>query len=223
MKTHVFIVCGYGVPKDIEKDFNYQLYLRTAFNQIFDVMIRHPKDRGLIVASGGPTDMRRPYKRTEAHEMAKVIKRLLARPALKGLGKRVRIVEEGKSLSSMENILFSKRKLSGPAASVTIFCEWTRRKKQARFGREIFKQRVTVSGIDFDQSANRYQDPEFIAKKEALDMKLSMRALKNPEDFRKLHDMLEEKFATLRAAGAENHVKAVKEHWEKVIEEFDEA
>jgi hypothetical protein len=120
----------------------------------------------------------------------------------------------------MENILLSKRKLSVEPASVTVFCEWTRRKKQARFGREVFKHRVTVVGIDFDQSANRYLDPDFISKKEALDMKASMRALKNPADFRKLHAMLEEKFRILREAGPKNHVKAVKAYWEKALKEF---
>jgi hypothetical protein len=220
MKTHVFIVCGYGVPKDIENDFNYQFYLRTAFNKIFDSLIGHPSDKGVIIVTGGPTDMRKPYKRTEAQEMAKVFKTLLARPAVEGMRKRVRVIEEKKSLSSMENILLSKRKLSVEPASVTVFCEWTRRKKQARFGREVFKHRVTVVGIDFDQSANRYLDPDFISKKEALDMKASMRALKNPADFRKLHAMLEEKFRILREAGPKNHVKAVKAYWEKALKEF---
>ncbi len=220
MNTHAFIICGYGVPKKIEDDLHYQIYLRTAFNKIYNMMAGYPKDKAVIVVTGGPTDMRKPYKRTEAGEMAKLLKELLARPALQDFRKRIRIIEEKKSLSSMENILFSKRKLSAKPASVTIFCEWTRRKKLGIFGNRIFKRKVTVEPVDFDQSANRFLDPEFLNKKESLDIKISLRALKDPAVFRKLHHLLERKFAELRAAGPENHVKAVREWWEKEMKQF---
>ncbi len=221
MKTHAFIICGYGVPKDMKDDLHYQIYIRTAFNKIYTKLQSHPGDKGIIVVTGGPTDMRKPYKRTEAGEMAKLLKELLARPTQKEFRKHVRVVEENKSLSSMENILFSLRKLSITPASVTIFCEWTRRKKLGIFGKKIFKKNVSIDPIDFDQSANRFLDPEFINKKEALDIKISLKALNDPAVFRKLHKSLERKFAELRAAGPENHVKAVREWWEKEMKQFE--
>jgi len=220
MKTIAFIVCGYGVPKNMTEDTNHQIYLRTAANRIYDALSKEPSTRAIVVATGGPTDMHKPYKRTEAGVIADYMKELLNRPVLK-LGKRVKILKEPKALSSLENMLNSKRLLSRyKLASVTIFCEWTRKKKLKTFGSKVFKRKITVDAIDFDQSANRYLDPEFLRKKEALDMKIALQALKDPVKFRKLHKLFERKFTDLRAAGEKNQVQAIQDWWKKEMNTF---
>ncbi len=224
MKTLAFIVCGYGIPKKMEDDLHYQMYLRLAANQIYERLIREPNAKAILIPTGGPTDMHKPYKRTEAGVMAEFLRELFGRPGINQVKSRISIAPETKALSTMENILYSKRILDRKRASedVSIFCEQTRMKKVGRFAREVFGRKVKVIGIDFDQSQNRYLDPQFIAKKEAVDMRYGLMALRDPKKFKQYRALLEEKFRRLRAAGPKNHAKAVKEYWQEVLKEFDQ-
>lgn len=37
----IFLILGHGVPKDILKDENYNLYLKSVFNKIYDLKIQN--------------------------------------------------------------------------------------------------------------------------------------------------------------------------------------
>lgn len=84
---NIFLVFGYGIPKDILKDENYNFYLKMVFNQIYNLVIEKNIDNPVIICSGGKTDMYKPYKRTESTEMTKLFKSIAKRPFLKQVTK----------------------------------------------------------------------------------------------------------------------------------------
>ncbi len=61
----VYLVFGYGVPKNIIKDENYNFYLKMVFNQIYNLEVKYKSDSPLIICSGGKTDCFKPYKRND--------------------------------------------------------------------------------------------------------------------------------------------------------------
>jgi len=71
----IFLVFGYGIPKNILKDENYNFYLKIVFNRIYDITSKSKSKKTLIICSGGKTDMFKPYKRTEADEMIRLLKK----------------------------------------------------------------------------------------------------------------------------------------------------
>ena len=70
MKNELFIalICGYGIPKDIMTDRSYHAYLVAVTNWLYD---RYRDTPGKIIMNGSPTDIIKPYRRTEANEIAK--------------------------------------------------------------------------------------------------------------------------------------------------------
>ncbi len=130
--TNIFIINGYGVPKDIFKDDNYHFYLNMVFNQIwwFD-RAHHDKKENvtlslskggnnvLIIFSGGKTDCFPPYRRTEAGEMKKLFLHIMNRDSVKETTKHWTIVTQTKSLTTVENLVYGREliySLSGGSA-----------------------------------------------------------------------------------------------------------
>ncbi len=224
---NVFLVFGYGIPKDIYKDENYNFYLKMVFNKIYDFVIKQSIRNPIIICSGGKTDMFKPYERTEAVEMIKLLKKLSERPFLKTITKDWLFLPEKKSLSTLENFISCKTLLKNKKinkANLYIFCEQTREKRIKTVGKKIFNKNYNfqVVPIDFDVSSNRYIDPEFLAKKERVELKHSLWALESTENFKKHHELFQEKIDYLRKAGPDVHVEAVKEWWEKKLKEIEE-
>lgn len=86
--NNIFLVFGYGVPKNILKDENYNFYLKIVFNKIYDLVVKNKIYKPITICCGGETDMFKPYKRTEADEMIKLFKTLIEeRPFLKSTTK----------------------------------------------------------------------------------------------------------------------------------------
>jgi hypothetical protein len=224
---NVFLVFGYGIPEDIHKDENYNFYLKMVFNKIYDFAIKQNINNPIIICSGGKTDMFKPYKRTEAEEMIKLLKKLAIRPFLKTFTKDWLFLPEKKSLSTLVNfinckVLLKDKKIN--KANLYVFCEQTREKRIKAVGKKIFDKNYNfqVVPIDFDVSSNRYINPEFLVKKERAELKHSLWALESSENLKKHHELFQEKIDYLRKAGSDVHVEAVKEWWKKKLKEIEE-
>lgn len=213
-----FLVLGYGIPADIHKDENYNLYLKAAFNRIFDWCTAHNRWDPIIIFSGGKTDMFKPYRRTEAREMIRLFTAIAKRPSVKSWTKRWSLVPETKSLSTLDNLLYASEICN--KTEIIIIGEHTRRKRILSLARKIF-DKTTVFSIDFDQSANRYLDPAFIKRKESKVMKFDSWALEEPSNLKEHRALFKKKFAFLREAGPAKHVDAVKQWWEKELRELE--
>jgi len=177
MKT-IFYLQGYGVPKNILTDENYNRYLNFCFNYIYDYVLRHKVAMPLIVFSGGATDLFKPYKRTEAGEMARLFKKLVSRPDVRK--ETVNWAYQGiNSLSAVEGLLVSQ-KLVG-SSDLVIFCEKTRETRMLYLAKKIFSASIKVEGVDFDSSSRRYLDLDVIDKKERKDLEKELKIIKNPK------------------------------------------
>lgn len=222
----VFLVFGYGVPKDILKDENYNFYLKTVFNKIYSVVVKDKPVKPLIIFCGGKTDMFKPYKRNEADEMIRFFTNIIKqRLFLKPITKNWLFIPEKESLSALENLIngkkiIQKRKIK--KANLFIFCEQIRERRVKILVKKIFAKSYNfqVMPIDFDVSANRYSPPDFLAKKEKLELKHALWALKSPQNLKKYHKVFKERIEHLRKAGPEAHVKTVKEWWEQKLKEL---
>ncbi|MEA2097682.1 MAG: hypothetical protein U9P70_01210 [Patescibacteria group bacterium] len=216
---NIFLIFGYGVPKDILKDENYNLYLKIVFNKIYDIFAKNEIVNPVIIFSGGVTDCRKPYKRNEADEMIKLFDLLRKRQFVKNLTKNWVLIPEKKSISTLENFLFckkiiSKRKIN--KANIYIFCEQTRERRIKKLSKIIFNKnyKCCIVTVDFDTSSNRYLDPEFITKKEKEELKHSLWALKGRENLKKHRKSVEEKLKFLREVKSKDHEKEIKKFWE---------
>jgi hypothetical protein len=210
---NIFLVCGYGMPKDIQEDQNYSTYLHLVFNRIYELASRQEV---AIIPCGGPTNCDPPFQGTEAEAIASYLHHFMNRETVRQQTKDWTIFPEARSLSTLESLLFGKeiihqRKLHGP---VTIFCEKTRERRLRVFGDAVFQDTPTeIYAIDFDVSKNRYLDPEIIQRKEDLAIQEGLWTIQDPERIQKHHELFEAKFAFLRKRQSEGltHVDAVQE------------
>lgn len=179
-----FLLFGYGVPKNILKDEQYNFYLKIAFNQIYDIVEKQDIKKPLIICSGGKTDMFKPYKRSEGGEMVRLFKQLAKRPAVKTETKGWRIKAEAKSLSTLENMVNCKAMLQTAGmrrGTVYIACEFTRKGRIQKVAKAVFGKRykIQVIPIDFDISINRYLGQERLKEKEKYETRHALWALKS--------------------------------------------
>lgn len=163
--TSLFIVCGYGVPKDVTTDINYRSYLNIAFNSIYATAGEDPVH---IILCGGPTNGIPPYELTEAHVMNTYMQTHLQTVERYGQKLNWNIHLEERSLSSLENLVYAKDLIQekGLTGEITVFCEETRYQRNKTIGEMVFGSPIHVQSIDFDVSKNRYLDPALIEKKE---------------------------------------------------------
>ena len=212
----VFLILGYGVPEDIFKDGNYARYLKAAL----DNFLKKENDRrnGLIVFSGGMTDMFEPYERSESREMKRYFESLLKGTAVT---QNWKILNEEASLSTLENLIFTKDLLEREEVlceTLTIFFEITREKRVRTLAKKVFPEaNITFIAIDFDQTSNRYLDREFIQKKEAAALKQDIKAIEGPEYRKRYHELLEEKFSLLRHTELSKREEVLREWWKNEI------
>jgi hypothetical protein len=205
---HVYAIPGTGVPKNIRTDLNYQLLLRQAFNRIFDDTTKRKIVDPVIIFSGGQTDCWPPYKRSEAAEMAKLFKTLMAGSAVRKYTRQWRLRLEDRSLSSLENHLFVKRLVGSRPADITWFAEITRVGRHTLLGRRIFGRRFRTVGIDYDVSANRYR-LGMIDEREKMHRAYDLWALRSPANQRAHHHYYVERRIFLRSFSPSQHVEAV--------------
>lgn len=217
-----YVVLGYGIPRNILKDENYCLYLKSAFNRIYAACADRDRWNPVIIFSGGKTDMFRPYRRTEAQEMMRLFRTLMRRPAVKKRTAGWLLVPETRALSTLDNFLYSAKILSTRKLlknPVTVFGEETRRIRISAIVKKTMRN-TKVETIDFDQSANRYLDPAFLRRKESEALKLDLWALRQPENLKKHRELFKKKLAYLRDSGPKKHTQAVKKWWEQELREM---
>jgi hypothetical protein len=207
------------------RDENYNFYLKTVFNKIYDFAAKEKLTRPLIVCCGGETDMIKPCKRNEADEMIKFFTEFIKqRPFLYPITKNWLFIAENKSLSTLENLINSKKiieKRKIKNAKFLIFCEQTRENRIKVLAKKILNNyNFLVVPIDFDVSANRYLSREFLAKKEKAELEHSVWALQNPENLKKHHKVFVEKIEYLRKAGPRAHVEAMQKWWKQKLKEL---
>lgn len=224
--NNIFLIFGYcGVPKDILKDENYNLYLRAIFNNIYDICQKQNILKPIIITCGGKTDTIKPYKRTEAEEMFRWFDSIIENKAfLKHITKNWLFFKENKSLSTLENLLYSKdiidkRKIK--KANIFIFCEHTRQIRVKILAKKVFVKnyKINIIPIDFDVSPSRYLSLEQLAKRELLGVKHSLWALKSKENLRKYHELFEEKFRLLRSG--KSHEVNQQKWWDEKLKEIE--
>lgn len=216
---NIFLVCGYGVPKNILVDENYNFYLKIVLNKIYSLVTKNKIDQPLIILAGGKTDIFKPYKRTEAGEMIKLFKNIIKqKPFLKPITKNWLFVAENTSISTLENLLnaqqiISQRKIK--QANVFVFCEQTREQRIKILAKKILAKNCSfqVVPIDFDISANRYLPSEYLSKKENAELKHCFWALQKPENLKQHHEMVEEKLKFFRQADWSKNTNAVIKSW----------
>lgn len=218
------LVSGYGVPKNILKDGNYEIYLRTVFNRLVELcQVEHLKTLA-IVFTGGKTDMFKPYQRSEAEEMIKAFRVLMERPSVKHLVGGWKLIAEARALSSLDNALYAKELCDkrGLALPLVIFAEQTRVERVKRITKTVFGKKTKVQPIDFDQSANRYVSTDLLEKREHEGMKLDAWALKSQENLKRHRALYKQKIAFLRGEGPAQHVEALQTWWNQQIEQLNE-
>ncbi|MBD3251672.1 hypothetical protein GF380_04450 [Candidatus Uhrbacteria bacterium] len=221
---HIAIVPGYGIPKDITQDLNYSIYLRIVLNTLYQILVENPEiERLLVIFSGGKTDMLPPYGRSEGGEMKRYFQRLLSHPRHKAMRKRLRLRAESRAISTLENFLNSKAMIEAYAGSdeyeLYMFCEATRFARIETLSMKVFPS-VSVNHypIDFDQSDSRFCDPDLLAKKEAMDLQISLLALQDRRLLKSHHKLFAEKLRRLREAGPEQHQEAIHAWWEWAVQ-----
>jgi hypothetical protein len=203
MKPQTFsaLICGYGVPKNILKDQNYNSYLTQVFNFLFDRFANQP---GTVVLSGGPTDCFAPYRRTEAKEMLCWFQdktRHLKKQNKISLKWKFRL--ESKSLSTVENLLYSKSLLNG---KIFIFAEKTRTARVKKLTKQIFDTEAKNIFFDFDGSETRYKTLA-IKKREQKAMRLELSCINNPKQLKKRRGLVKEKLSLMRKYGPEEGLR----------------
>lgn len=220
------LIHGYGVPKDIGKDEGYHAYLNTAFNAVYDVCVRE-RMQPVIIFSGGKTDLFKPYRRTEAGEMARYFKALAKRPFVADVTKTWKFELEVRALSSLENMLFTRdllRKKYPRVKAGTLIFEATRAERIHAVAKKVLTHTdaLTFLPVDFDVSQARY-DLDLIRDKEAYALKLDMWSLKSPKNLKLHHELFAEKLRLLREAGPARQQEALRRWWQSSLERVRQA
>lgn len=215
----IFLIVGYGIPKDMSEDLNYRIYLGVVFNTIFTWCVANDSWNPMIIFSGGKTDMYPPYRRSEAVEMRNVFRRLMKRPACVKQVKAWSLLTETMSLSTLDNFIYTKELLKRKNVKdefVQVFGEFTRKQRLQRQAGHFFKQSL-VTAIDFDQAGNRYLESSFIEKREREAYKLEHRVLIGRVPYIQYRQLFVRKIQYLREAGPDAHVDAVRRWWEEQL------
>lgn len=234
---HVFVVNGYGVPKDIVKDDNYHFYLNMVFNRIWDIVdsqsqyyrkFRSDKTVVLsktsvsVILSGGKTDCFPPYRRTEAGEMKKLFVQMMRRGSVRGVTKHWKILTQTKALTTVENLIYGKEIIARQGIrhpEVFYFCETTRAERSMKLVKRVFPKswKPLVIPIDFDISPQRYLSEKLLKAREEKALQYELWALKNQKNLKAWREVYQERIQFLRNAGSNAHHEAVKEWWEKKL------
>ncbi len=221
--NNIFLICGYGVPKNILQDNNYNIYLNIAFNQLYNFTQVKKINNPIIIFSGGQTDCFKPYNRQEAVLMNLFFKKWSQRMQLKSITKNWQILLENKSLSTLENLLFSRNLLKSKKikqGALYIIHEQTHGHRLKILVPKIFSSSFNKFywPIDFDTSANRYLGEDFLRKKEAKTLRHDLWSLQSQGNLIKHHKLYQKRLIFLRQAKSDKHIDLVRKWWEKQLE-----
>lgn len=212
-----FLVLGYGVPDDVFTDANYTTYLRVVLNTIWS----DPAKDKIVWFAGGRTDLRKPYRRTEAGEMLRFFRRWERLPIVRRVTKQWHVASNPHPLGVPESLAWFVEYLGRVAFDRTVvFCEATRRHRVETLMQHLVDSKVSrderalTIGVDFDTSANRYRSLDEIKEREQAELDLDTWALESPVNLHRYRQLREERMKFLRAAGPKRHVQAIQD-WEE--------
>lgn len=219
--NEAFLVFGYGIPKNILEDEQYNRYLPTALNSIFEYT---ESPNPLVICCGGPTDMQQPSQRTEAEELVRWFTTISKeREHIGNTTNGWTFAIEPRSISSLENLIFAAQQIPESVATVTILCEHMRANRIGVVANEVFPDKqLRIIGIDFDLSPSRYISDEFKAEKDTLVLKHDLWALASAEHLKKHHNLYQEKLDWLRSQQTGKHEADVHEYWNTWYEKIKE-
>lgn len=216
-ESYVFLIFGYGIPKDIFQDENYKTYLNITFNTIFDKLQKQDSE-AYVIFSGGKTDMIEPYTRSEANEMKKYFESLLQRPFLKDYAEKVNLLVEEESFSTLENMLFTNKIVEAQLdpTQVFIFAEKTRENRIKVLADKIYKIPFDVYPVDFDKSEQRY-NTSAVVQKENIELQAALWALESSENTQEYHELFKGRIDLLRKASPEER-PGIQQEFRKQLE-----
>lgn len=209
----IYIVPGYGIPKDIFTNKTYAIYLKHVYDHVLINSTKYPKTKIIIIFSGGLTDILPPYKRTEAKEMYKYFTKTF------GLNiKYIKYKLEQRSLSSLENQIYSKQiidRIKSTNKNITIFGEKSRLARIRKTAKIIFPK-ISAVGITLPEN-KQVADKKLVNKKEKIVMEYSLWALKSEQNLKKFRRVFINKFRYLRKFPIDAQDEAVTKWWRDSI------
>lgn len=211
----VFIVPGYHLPKDLSQDEVYKKYFNFVCLEIKKTC--DSKDKILVILSGGNIDMDEPFDRVLSIEMKM--------PFLDVAGKhdiKCEVLTEVKSLSSIENLIYSKEIVDNieEENDIFVFSDLQRSNRTKLTADKIFsKFHLLTIDLSSDEEKN---NQEIVNKKEALALNFSLWALeslKNLEEFKKIYI---DKFKLLRSVPPEKRKETEILWWKSMISKYQD-
>lgn len=211
----IFIVPGYHLPKDISKDEVYKIYFNYVCQEIKKTCLNGEKITVLL--SGGNIDMDQPFVRILSKEMKKSF---LATSNSYNLN--CTLFTEEKSLSSIENLIYSKEiidEIEGDKL-IYIFSDLQRAKRTQLTADIIFKDYKLLT-IDLSSKEER-NNQEIVEKKEKLALNFSLWALQNKDNLEEFKQVYVDKFKLLRSVPADKRKETEINWWKDMILKYQD-
>lgn len=228
----VYLIFGYGIPRNILRDAAYRAYLGGVFSFISRDVRRRGVRQPVVIASGGRTDCFAPYRRYEGVELLRGFRALATRPSVAPATKSWRLFTERTALSTLENItgcrdVLRRRRIK--PGSITMFCEPTRSRRVRATGRKVFGRiPLRVVAIPFPLATEPSQNRAAIAAKERRAIAYDRWALRSAANFRRYHALYRRKMEFMRQLGPKHgHPQltgpALRQWWQAARREFADA
>ena len=210
----VFIVPGYHMPRDF--------FIDEAYNKYFNFVCREIKkisaaDKVIIVLSGGNIDMDEPYNRILSKEMKGPFSVIAD-----GYNLNYSIFTEEKSLSSIENLIYSKDIINSidGEKEIYIFSD-LQRADRTKLTSDIIFYKYKLLTIDLSSNEEK-QNQVIVKKKEKLAIDFSLWALKNKENLEEFKNVYVDKFKLLRSVSSENRKEVEINWWKDMILKYQD-
>ncbi|KKQ37070.1 MAG: hypothetical protein US53_C0029G0019 [Candidatus Woesebacteria bacterium GW2011_GWA1_37_7] len=204
-----FIIPGYHLPNNIENDEKYIKYFDFACSEIVKVS---NSEKVVVILSGGNIDMDKPFDRILSKVMLTLFEKYIDKYNMNCLVKT-----EEKSLSSLENLIYSKDILNEfkDNFEIYVFSDKQRIERSKILADKVFDNPIML-GVDISHELER-QNTEVVNKKEELATKFSLWALKSKENLDKFKNVYNEKYTYLRTISPEKRKEAEIEWWKDYL------
>lgn len=209
-----FIIPGYHLPNNIENDEKYIKYFDFACKEIVRIS---NSEKVLVILSGGNIDMDKPFDRILSKVMLPLFNSYIDKYNINCLVKT-----EEKSLSSLENLIYSKDILDEFKENfdIYIFSDKQRLDRSKILSDKVFDNPIML-GVDISHELEK-QNAEVVNKKEELATKFSLWALNSKDNFDKFKSVYNEKYAYLRTISPEKRKEAEIEWWKEMLSKSSE-
>lgn len=211
----IFIVPGYHLPKDLFLDEVYIKYFSFVCREIKKIC--DSKDKVLVILSGGNIDMDEPFDRILSVEMKKPFLDIAGMHDLK-----CEVLTEVKSLSSIENLIYSKEIIDSieDENDIFIFADLQRSNRTKLTADKIFAKYHLLT-IDLS-SGEEKNNQEIVNKKEALALNFSLWALESANNLDEFKKIYIDKFKLLRSVPPEKRKETEINWWKSMILKYQD-